>query len=88
MATGARRFDILMQFNSEALAVCGLGGIIGIGLGLALASLFGAIGQPVLITARPVLLAFACAAGTGLLFGFLPARKAAALDPVLALAAH
>ncbi len=88
MATGARRFDILMQFNSEALAVCSLGGIIGIGLGLALASLFAAIGQPVLITLRPVLMAFACAFGTGLVFGFLPARKAASLDPVLALATH
>jgi macrolide transport system ATP-binding/permease protein len=88
MATGARRFDILMQFNSEALAVCGLGGIIGVGLGLALASLFALIGQPVLITLKPVLLAFACAVATGLVFGFLPARKAASLDPVLALATH
>jgi len=88
MATGARRFDILLQFNSEALAVCVFGGMIGIGLGLGLASLFAAIGQPVLITARPVLLALACACGTGLVFGFLPARKAAGLDPALALAVN
>jgi len=88
MATGARRFDILLQFNSEALAVCVFGGMIGIGLGLGLASLFAAIGQPVLITARPVLLALACACGTGLVFGFLPARKAAGLDPAQALAVN
>ncbi len=88
MAAGARRLDILLQFNSEALAVCLLGGMIGAALGLGVALLFGAAGQPVAITARPVLMALGCACGTGLLFGFLPARKAAGLDPALALATH
>jgi macrolide transport system ATP-binding/permease protein len=88
MATGARRFDILMQFNSEALVVCAVGGIIGVASGIGIALLFAAAGRPILITAGPMLLAFACAFATGLVFGYLPARKAASLDPVLALSAH
>ena len=61
---------------------------LAVALGLGLALLFAAVGQPMLITGRPVVLALACACGTGLVFGFLPARKAASLDPVLALAVY
>ncbi|MBL8673692.1 MAG: MacB family efflux pump subunit, partial [Rhodospirillales bacterium] len=87
MATGARRFNILLQFNTEALAVCALGGVIGVLVGLGTAGAFVAFGRPVVFSAGPVLLAFGCATATGLLFGYLPARKAAMLDPVVALAA-
>ena len=88
MATGARRLNIMMQFNAEVLAICTLGGLIGVALGLATTWLFGWFGRPVIFSLEPVLLAFFCAFGTGLLFGYLPARKAADLDPVVALAAE
>jgi len=88
MATGARARHILQQFLLEALAVSALGGVIGVGLGLGAAALVAHFGTPVSYSLMPVLLAFGCAFGTGLLFGFLPARKAARLDPVTALAAE
>jgi len=88
MATGARRINILLQFNGEALAICTLGGAIGVGLGLGATWAFAAFGRPVLVTPGPVALAFGCAFATGLLFGYLPARKAADLDPVVALASE
>lgn len=86
MATGARTRHILQQFLLEAVAVSALGGLIGVGLGLGAAAMIAHLGTPISYSLLPVLLAFGCAFGTGLLFGFLPARKAARLDPVVALA--
>ena len=88
MATGARMRDILLQFNTEAVVVCGLGGGIGIAIGLATALACRAAGMPVVFSPWPSVMAFACAFATGLIFGYLPARKAAVMDPVLALAAE
>ena len=88
MATGARMRDILLQFNSEAVVVCGIGGLLGVGLGLALGTLAQSLGVPVIFALEPALMAFGCAFLTGLVFGFLPARKAARLDPVVALASE
>ena len=88
MATGARMRDILQQFLGEALAVSALGGLIGVAAGLGVAAAIGALGTPVQFSAGPVLLAFGCAFATGLVFGYMPARKAAALDPVVALASE
>jgi macrolide transport system ATP-binding/permease protein len=87
MATGARKINILLQFNTEALVVCAVGGLIGVAVGLATALMFAAFGKAIQLTAGPVILAFTCAFATGLLFGYLPARKAASLDPVVALGA-
>jgi putative ABC transport system permease protein len=86
LALGARRRDILVQFLIEAVVLAVLGGVAGIlaGIGLSQAAA-GFAGWPVLVQADAVLLAFAVAAGTGIVFGYYPARRAAMLDPITAL---
>jgi macrolide transport system ATP-binding/permease protein len=86
MATGARMRNILQQFLIEALVVSALGGLIGVVFGLATAAIIHAFGTPIQYSLMPVMLAFGCAFATGLVFGYLPAQKAARLDPVVALA--
>lgn len=88
MACGARERDILEQFLIEALVVSALGGFLGVGIGLGISALAGYLGMPVYYSLTPVFLAFASAFLTGLLFGYLPAKKAASLSPVLALASE
>ena len=87
MATGARTRNILQQFIVEAIVVSAIGGAIGVVIGLGFASMLQYFGTPIQFTAGPVLLAFGCAFATGLIFGFMPAHKAANLDPVVALSA-
>ena len=88
MATGAREANIMQQFLIEAVVVSVLGGGIGVLGGLGVAAVVAAFGSPVQYSVWPILLAFGCAVSTGLVFGFLPARKAAQLDPVVALASE
>ena len=88
MAIGARVRNIMLQFNIEALVVCCLGGLLGVAGGLGVAWLAAEFGRPVVFSFMPVVMAFASAVGTGLLFGILPARRAAAMDPVVALSAE
>lgn len=88
MATGARMRDILLQFNIEAAVVCAAGGVLGILLGVAAGWVLRYGGMSVVFSAAPAVLAFVCASATGLIFGYLPARKAARLDPVVALASE
>jgi macrolide transport system ATP-binding/permease protein len=88
MAVGARRRDILLQFNTEAAVVCTLGGLLGVLLGYAAGYVIRLFEMPVIFSPLPAVLAFSCAFATGILFGYLPARKAALLDPVVALAAE
>jgi len=87
MAIGARSFDVLFQFLTEAVMVCFIGGlagvVVGIGGGLATSTI---AGWRVIFTVAPVVIAFGCAFLTGIIFGYLPAKKAAQLDPIEALA--
>jgi len=86
MAIGARGRDVLLQFLVEAVVLSLFGGGIGIALGFAVAqgvTFFQ--GWPTAVSANAVGVAFGFAAMTGVFFGFYPARKAAALDPIDAL---
>ena len=78
----------MMQFNTEALVVGALGGLIGVLIGLGVSLALGATGMSIAITPAPAMLAFGSALAIGLLFGFMPARKASRLDPVIALASE
>jgi putative ABC transport system permease protein len=86
MAIGARQKDILTQFLLEAIMISIAGCLIGLVLGIGGALLINAITDMVIvISGGSVLVAFGVAAGVGVFFGFYPARKAAALDPIEAL---
>ncbi|WP_062226994.1 MacB family efflux pump subunit [Aureimonas frigidaquae] len=85
MAAGASRGDILRQFNTEAVVVSAIGGGVGCIIGLGVALALRSLGISTAITAGPVLIAFGTAFLSGLVFGYLPARKAARLDPAAAL---
>ena len=85
LATGARQRDILRQFLTEAVLVTLVGGAAGVGLGVAVGLALMAAGVPLIFSLTAMLAAFGCAVLTGLLFGYMPARRAARLDPVVAL---
>jgi macrolide transport system ATP-binding/permease protein len=85
MATGARSFDVLTQFVTEAVVVCSIGGLVGVAGGLAAAWVSAKYGSAVVFSLPPVLIAFASAFVTALVFGYFPAKRAAQLDPVVAL---
>lgn len=86
VAVGAEPRDILWQFLAEAVVLCLIGGMIGVvaGFGATLA-ISNWAAWPVLIKPETVALALAAAAVTGICFGFLPARRAAMLNPIEAL---
>ena len=85
-ALGATRFNILFQFLIEAVVLCLLGGCIGILLGGGVATwLSSAFQWNTQISSTSMLLAFGFSALVGILFGVWPARRAAKLDPILAL---
>jgi len=86
MAIGAKSRDVLLQFLVEALVLSALGGSIGIALGYGLSrGLTFWMAWPTAVPLNSVVVAFGFAAATGIFFGFYPARKAAALDPIEAL---
>ena len=86
MAIGARGSDVLLQFLVEAIVLSLFGGCIGIALGFGLSqSLTFWLQWPTTVSAQAVAVAFGFAGATGVFFGFYPARKAAALDPIEAL---
>ena len=85
MAIGARQRDIQRQFLSEAAVVSLVGGAGGVLIGILIGMFLIAWDVAVIFSVRSILLAFGCALATGLLFGLMPARQAARLDPVVAL---
>ena len=88
MAVGARQGDILRQFLIEAVLVCLIGGVLGIVLALLIGRVFDMLGGGsfrMIFSTFSIVAAFTCSTLIGVLFGFLPARRAAQLDPVDAL---
>jgi putative ABC transport system permease protein len=86
MAVGARGRDILLQFLVEAVTLSLIGGTIGIALGLGGSYAIAYFAQwRTLVSTEAVAVAFAFSAAVGVFFGFYPARKAAALNPIDAL---
>jgi len=89
MAVGARRSDIMQQFMTEAILVCLIGGLLGIALSLAIGPLFTSLAGDMLTAIyswRAAVIAFFCSTLIGMIFGYLPARQAARMDPVVSLA--
>mgnify|MGYP003530369957 FL=1 len=88
MAVGARQSDILQQFLIEAVLVCILGGVLGVLLSLGIGQLIdhfaGGVFQMAYSTTS-IIAAFVCSSMIGIVFGFIPARNAAQLNPVDAL---
>ena len=85
-ALGATRFNILSQFLIEALVLCLMGGITGIMLGVGAAVALSKLAQwNVAISPTAIVVAFIFSAAIGLFFGIWPARRAASLDPIVAL---
>jgi putative ABC transport system permease protein len=86
LAIGALENEVLKQFLLEAVVLSSFGGIIGITLGLSSAALLSKVlGVPFIINPGIVLIAFMFSAAVGVIFGYVPARKAAQLDPIEAL---
>jgi len=86
LAVGAKTRHILAQFLVESVLLSLAGGLAGTVLGVAAATAIGRFaGWPVIVSVRAVVLAFAFAAAVGVLFGVYPARRAARLDPIVAL---
>jgi len=85
-ALGARSSDILRQFLMEAIFVTGAGGILGILIGFGIAfAINSATPLPATVTSWSVFLGFSVSVSIGLFFGIFPAKKAASLDPIIAL---
>jgi len=86
LAIGALEREVLMQFLVEAVVLSSFGGLVGITLGLAAASLGARVlSVPFIFDPTIVVIAFLFSAAVGVLFGYAPARKAARLDPIEAL---
>ena len=86
IAVGAKSRDILLQFLIESLVLSLMGGILGIGIGMAGTWVLAKVTQwPILFSPQAILLAFLFSGSVGVFFGFYPARKASLLNPIDAL---
>lgn len=85
-ALGATRLNIMLQFLIEALALCLCGGVLGIVVGWGASSIMAnSFGWNTMVSPAAVIIAFGFSAAIGLVFGLWPARRAAKLDPIVAL---
>jgi putative ABC transport system permease protein len=86
MAVGARQRDIMAQFLTEAIVLCLAGGLIGLVLGVgATYAIAGLAGWPILISGTIIAVGIGASAAVGIVFGYVPARQAANLNPIDAL---
>ncbi len=86
LAMGARRKDVLVQFLTEAVVLSLIGGVVGIGAGIAAArGLTALMSWPTEVSPQAIAIAFAISAVIGVAFGYYPARRASLLDPIVAL---
>jgi putative ABC transport system permease protein len=86
MACGARRRDVMRQFLFEAVVISAAGGLIGVILGvIASFGIARSLHWATVVSPWSVLLAFGTAAAVGVFFGWYPAKRAAQLDPIVAL---
>ena len=86
LAVGAREWDMLLQFLTEATTLALLGGVLGVLVGITVSVFIAEIaGWPAVINIANVVLAMVFAGAVGCFFGFYPARKAARMDPIDAL---
>ncbi len=87
MAIGARESDIMFQFLIEAVLVCLIGGTLGILLSLCVGYTFNTFVKDfqMMFTSGSIILAFVCSSAIGIVFGFIPAKNAAKLNPIVAL---
>ena len=86
MAVGARPFDVMAQFLTEAIILCLAGGLVGLLIGLVLTFVVSkALGWTVAIGVGTIAMAIIVSAAVGIIFGFVPARRASRLNPIDAL---
>jgi putative ABC transport system permease protein len=85
-AIGAKGRDILMQFLLEAMIMCGISGLIGVGVGVGASEIIGSVSDyATSVSASGIILALTFSISVGIFFGYYPARRAANLNPVDAL---
>jgi putative ABC transport system permease protein len=86
MAIGARPGHVRIQFLSESIVLCTMGGVLGLAVGVGSAVAISQImGWPTLVSPNSIIISITFSAVIGIFFGYYPAHKAAAMDPIEAL---